>query len=413
MHGQVSSSAIEVSGTATEKLQQNHPEGVIRVTATDTLPADQLLYHNSLRAATETAAKDLCYLPLTGNNIKEHTSASKTQPYRRPPPTINERLEQAVIFLSDQGPDNERDFEEKLARIDEHLLVRCSRQQVHDPNLYKQVKAMVRVHKARIAAAKRFEQASTQELLTQCSRQRMELHSDPTATDVSEDEIVCASPYKRDNETHARVLAKAPVTSNKCRQPLVNVGPSTAPKATSATRTPSAQPQSRRRPTPAPTAAPLSAPRQAETTSSAPTVSEPKEIWHGRASLPHFPFGETPFTEKTMSRSLKAELANESNPSSVQETKGWWAWLRTVRAGRAQMPVVKDHARRVFELPDVNPALSLEMLRVREVDEGRKKGETVGASPGGKRKAEDSLSKKTVKRVVVTFPASSLRKKAV
>ncbi|KAK5015046.1 hypothetical protein LTR60_003062, partial [Cryomyces antarcticus] len=275
------------------------------------------------------------------------------------------------------------------------------------------VKAMVRVHKARIAAAKRFDQASTQESLAQSSCQRVELHSDSAAMDVSEDEIVCASPYKLDNETHNPVLAKVPVASNKCRQLSIDSAPSTAPKATSASRTHSAQSQSRRRPTPAPTAAPPSAPREAETSSSAPTASEPKEIWHGRASLPHFPFGETPFMEKIMSRSIEAELANDSNPSSVQETKGWWARLRTARAGRAQMPVVQEHARRVFKLPDVDPALSPEMLRDREADEGREKGEAADASRGGKRKAEEPLSKKTVKRVVATFPASSLRKKAV
>jgi hypothetical protein len=66
-------------------------------------------------------------------------------------PSANERLEQAIIFLSDEDANSRSDFAELLKRIEEHILKGYAIAAVdYDAKLYNQVLSMVEVHKRRM-----------------------------------------------------------------------------------------------------------------------------------------------------------------------------------------------------------------------------------------------------------------------
>ncbi|KAK4951134.1 hypothetical protein LTR66_013389 [Elasticomyces elasticus] len=93
---------------------------------------------------------------LTPANLQLHDRARRGESaYERPPATPGERLRQCINFLSDEGPENCKDFEEKLARIEKYILQAYLDGEIdYDVCTFEDVAAMVRMHRARIAAGK-------------------------------------------------------------------------------------------------------------------------------------------------------------------------------------------------------------------------------------------------------------------
>lgn len=78
---------------------------------------------------------------------------SSGNPPKRKAATHNERLEQAIVFLSEEDAHLRLAFDQELATIEREILIKFPLQQAdYDPKLYEQVRAMVAVHKRRAAS---------------------------------------------------------------------------------------------------------------------------------------------------------------------------------------------------------------------------------------------------------------------
>ncbi|GAB7349323.1 hypothetical protein MBLNU459_g8460t1 [Dothideomycetes sp. NU459] len=72
------------------------------------------------------------------------------------PATPDERLEQALIFLSDEGPENCMDFEKKLDILDNEMLKKYPQDKSiqYDDKMFQRFILMMKVHRDQIAAKK-------------------------------------------------------------------------------------------------------------------------------------------------------------------------------------------------------------------------------------------------------------------
>jgi len=86
--------------------------------------------------------------PLTATNLAEHTE--QKEHYVQPPPTVDERLMQARNFLSDEDFSLSEKYRKHYWEI-ESLLCTLSDEKIPcDSSLFRQVRDMLRVHKARM-----------------------------------------------------------------------------------------------------------------------------------------------------------------------------------------------------------------------------------------------------------------------
>lgn len=86
--------------------------------------------------------------PLTATNLAEHTEQKEN--YVQPPPTVDERLMQARNFLSDEDFSLSEKYRKHYWEI-ESLLCTLSDEKIPcDSSLFRQVRDMLRVHKARM-----------------------------------------------------------------------------------------------------------------------------------------------------------------------------------------------------------------------------------------------------------------------
>lgn len=101
-------------------------------------------------AATAAAAAKK-KLPLKYARIVE-----KDGHWEEEPTNAEERLEQALIFLSDEGPENCMDFEKKLEILEEEILKKypTNKEIKYDAKKFRRFQSMVKVHRDQLAAKK-------------------------------------------------------------------------------------------------------------------------------------------------------------------------------------------------------------------------------------------------------------------
>lgn len=94
--------------------------------------------------------------PLTVENLSHHDRLKPSQTSTQQDQTApNERLEQAIVFLSEEDAHLRPGFDKELAEIEREILLKFPLQQVeYDSGLYAQVRSMVAVHNRRTASLK-------------------------------------------------------------------------------------------------------------------------------------------------------------------------------------------------------------------------------------------------------------------